>query len=76
MISILLLIVGHIVLYLYSLVKSALCEICKFPGLGYVCDRLNIECDNLSITKFDVNNHQKLELFSKGYEDNKKYFES
>ena len=45
-----LLIVGHIVLYLYSLVKSALCAICEFPLLGYVCRRLNIECDKWDAT--------------------------
>jgi hypothetical protein len=45
-----LIIVGHIVLYLYRLVKSALCEICKFPGLGYVCDNLNIECNKWDAT--------------------------
>ena len=48
----------------------------KVKNVSSRCKILNIECDNLSITKFDVNNHQKLELFSKGYEDNKKYFES
>lgn len=40
------------------------------------CKILEIQLDNMEITKFDVNNHEKLELFSKGYELNKNYFES
>jgi len=48
----------------------------KINNVSSRCKILQIDCDNLSITKFDVNNHEKLELFSKGYEVNKKYFES
>jgi NTE family protein len=39
------------------------------------CKILTISFNNLKITQLDVDNHQKLEMFSNGYETCKKFFE-
>lgn len=47
----------------------------KIKKSSYRCKILEIEVKNIKITNFDVNNHDKLELFSQGYEIAKNYFE-
>jgi hypothetical protein len=40
----------HLVLFLWKLVKGALCLICSVPLLGFVCRKLNVNCDEWSMT--------------------------
>lgn len=45
-----LILLGHLILFLYTLVKAALCLICSVPGLGFICRSLNVNCDSWSTT--------------------------
>lgn len=63
--------------YFYKLITIPLDKYVeyKIENCSNRCKILEIKLKNLNITKLDVDNHQKLELFSEGYEICKKYFE-
>jgi hypothetical protein len=45
-----LILAGHLLLFLFALVKAALCLICSVPFLGFICRDLNIDCNKFSTT--------------------------
>lgn len=68
---------GNIVEYFLRVVQLPLNKYVeeRVKKASHRCKIVELNIKDINITKFDINNHQKLELFSMGYEKIKNFFE-